>query len=315
MAIVNTRAPQANMSAAVIPKAKCGPPSKFKPEQAHIREAQADAVISYARRVHDWPMLERAIKQKIEDQRQFVAWWRAKVTARQSPGRSGNKSSADRGTISVADAEKQTGISNQQVSKWRRRLQDPEAYQQMLYGKAWAAAMADTADTTATKWTGDPESYTPAIYIEAARRVMEEIDLDPASNALAQKTVKAIRWFGAEQNGLEQPWSGRVFLNPPYAFPEVAQFIDKLCLEFEAGNVSQAILLTNNNTDTGWWHKAAAVSSAVCFTRGRINFYKADGSETQPTNGQNFFYFGPDVAAFASVFSEFGLIMVKEATS
>ena len=37
------------------------------------RGAQADAVIGYAKRVRDWPMLEAAIAQKLEDQAAFVA--------------------------------------------------------------------------------------------------------------------------------------------------------------------------------------------------------------------------------------------------
>ena len=208
-----------------------------------------------------------------------------------------------------SDAEVLTGITHQQVSKWRRRLKEPEKYREMLFGAAYAKAMAETNNTTATKWTGDPESYTPEKYIEAVREVMGGIDLDPASNMHAQKTVKATDWYDEDENGLLQDWKGRVFLNPPYAYPTVGHFIDKLCAEFQAGNVTAAVLLTNNNTDTKWWHLAAGLSAGVCFTAGRINFYKEDGSTTQPTNGQTFFYFGNDVERFAVVFSGHGLLM------
>lgn len=164
-------------------------------------------------------------------------------------------------------------------------------------------------DIIATKHTGDPESYTPRIYLEAARDALGGIDLDPASNALAQETVKAGQWFGEEDNGLAQQWEGRVFLNPPYHHPAIQHFIDKLCESHASGAVPAAVLLTNNSADTKWWHQAATMASRVCQTRGRINFYKADGSETQPTNGQTFFYFGNDPDAFARAFAPFGLIM------
>jgi phage N-6-adenine-methyltransferase len=136
---------------------------------------------------------------------------------------------------------------------------------------------------------GDPEYYTPEIYIESVRRALGEIDLDPASNDEAQKTVKAKDYFTKETDGLKQEWRGRVFLNPPYAHPPIADFTKKLCAEFYAGNIVAAILLTNDNTDTKWWHEAANASQAICFTLGRINFYKPNGAITQPTNGQTFF--------------------------
>ena len=44
-----------------------------------------------------------------------------------------------------------------------------------------------------TAGTGEFERYTPAEYIELARKMMGSIDLDPASCAIAQATVKATR--------------------------------------------------------------------------------------------------------------------------
>ena len=281
-------------------------PAIFKPEEAKIRDAQADAVIAFAQRVKDWPTLETAVEQKMEDQAEFVRWWGEKV---RPPGQARNV--PDRRQYSVEESTNLTGITKQQVSKWGRRLQEPEKYRAMLYGAAYAKAMAE-ADTTATKWTGDPESYTPTKYIEAAREVMGGIDLDPASNMHAQKTVKATDWYDEDENGLLQEWRGRVFLNPPYAFPVVKHFIEKLCAEVKAGNVTAAVLLTNNNTDTTWWHLAANLSAGVCFTAGRINFYKEDGTITQPTNGQTFFYFGEALLGFNRAFSKFGLILGRQ---
>ena len=221
------------------------------------------------------------------------------------------KKVAEQQRFSAKEAEKLTGIKKWQVSRWGTRLEEPEKYRAMLFGAAYAKAMA-AKDRTSTKWTGDPESYTPAKYIEAAREVLGGIDLDPASNMYAQKTVKAMHWYDEEENGLLQEWGGTVFLNPPYNFPVVKHFIEKLCGEFQSGNVSAAVLLTNNNTDTAWWQLAANLAAGVCFTAGRINFYKEDGTTTQPTNGQSFFYFGEALLGFNAAFSKFGLILGKQ---
>jgi hypothetical protein len=44
-------------------------------------DAKADSVIDYAKRVKDWPTLETAVEAKIEDQREFVRWWKETVVS------------------------------------------------------------------------------------------------------------------------------------------------------------------------------------------------------------------------------------------
>lgn len=151
--------------------------------------------------------------------------------------------------------------------------------------------------------------YTPAKYIVAAREVMGKIDLDPASNEFAQETVKAGRFFSIEDDGLRSDWRGNVFLNPPFKMPDGKAFVLRLCDFVESGAVAQAVLLTNNNTDTDWWQRAAKLCAAVCFTDGRIGFYNRAGEKSCPTNGQTFCYFGNRKKKFADRFAEFGIVL------
>ena len=163
----------------------------------------------------------------------------------------------------------------------------------------------------ATKHTGDEESYTPIEYLESAREVLGKFDLDPASNKMAQENVRADLFYTVDDNGLDKEWSGKVWMNPPYTARVINTFISKLVDHYKDGDITDAIVLTNNNTDTSWFHEAANTASAVCFTAGRINFLKRDGSRSSPTNGQSFIYFGKDIEKFKSVFSKHGIVMVK----
>ena len=154
------------------------------------------------------------------------------------------------------------------------------------------------------------EWYTPAEYLQAARSVMGSIDLDPASSHHAQEMVQAGAFFSRADDGLVQEWRGTVWLNPPYSSPEVDNFMDKLVQEYQSGHVSKAIALTNNSTDTRWFHRAASASSAMCFTKGRIGFWKPEAAPLAARQGQVFFYMGDSPEQFAHLFAPFGLVVL-----
>jgi phage N-6-adenine-methyltransferase len=158
--------------------------------------------------------------------------------------------------------------------------------------------------------TGNNEWYTPAEDIARARKVLGKIELDPASSDIAQETVKAERYYTKEQDGLAQEWGGNVWMNPPYAKGDIEPFVAKLVAEYLAGNVKAAIMLTNNSADTEWFHKAAAHATAICLTRGRIKFEDPNSDRAAPLQGQAFFYFGPHVKKFASMYATAGAVVV-----
>jgi len=162
--------------------------------------------------------------------------------------------------------------------------------------------------------TGEIEWYTPRQYLDAAVKVMGDIDLDPASSEVAQQHVRARKYYTLEDDGLSQAWHGSVFLNPPYAMPAIRDFVTKMTESWRQGHITHGILLTNNATDTEWFHQALKSARAVCFTRGRIHFLEGRNGDlvekNSPTHGQAFFYFGPDPERFADVFGEFGSIVV-----
>src|SRR5258708_39058797 len=161
------------------------------------------------------------------------------------------------------------------------------------------------------------EWYTPAKYIEAAREVMGSIDLDPASSDLANETVKARHYYTKEDNGLEQMWFGRTWLNPPFGRIQTPGqkmnqgiWIRKLLKEDQRGHVDQALLLTTCRPDTSWF--SALWDFPICFTDHKVGFYlPEEGRILQEHNhgqGTIFVYMGLWEQRFIEVFSKFGRI-------
>jgi hypothetical protein len=153
------------------------------------------------------------------------------------------------------------------------------------------------------------EHYTPSIYVEAAREVMNGIDLDPASCAEANEVVRAKHFFSQSQDGLSQEWHGSVWLNPPYG-GNAGDFVAKLKVELAAGRVTEAVVLVNSNcTDTKWFQPLW--DGVLCFTDHRINFYGGETERSGATHGSVFSYFGPRPVDFANIFRRFGAVVKR----
>jgi len=178
------------------------------------------------------------------------------------------------------------------------------------------------------------ELYTPPEIIEAARAVLGEIDLDPASSPVANERVKAKRIYTKEDDGLTQQWTGNVWMNHPWGaretackknckkkscvkrgyhldkeFPGNAAWINKLVAEYKAGNVSQALCITYASTGEGWFKPLKGFP--VCFLDGRTSFYTPAGEKLeQNTKGCAVTYMGTNIARFNDHFNTYGDVVV-----
>lgn len=160
----------------------------------------------------------------------------------------------------------------------------------------------------------DDEYYTPEKYIESVRKLLMVIDLDPASNPIAQEAVQATDYFTIDNCGLHKPWVGSVFMNPPFS-DIIKTFACKFVDEYQLGNITEGVVLTNAGTDTSWFHTLLSASSAFCLTEGRISFIKNGQPLKNNGKGQVFFYFGKHIESFADIFKYHGSISIQHTPS
>jgi hypothetical protein len=162
------------------------------------------------------------------------------------------------------------------------------------------------------------EWYTPLPYLEAARKVMGSIELDPASSDAANLRVNAERIFTMEENGLLQKWFARtLWLNAPgrTSGSGQAKWQQHLITEYKAGRTKEAIMCVFNasGTETRWFQDLLG-NYPMCLTNHRIKFIPeagryADTSKNQPLHGNAFVYFGANRERFAAVFTQFGKVI------
>jgi hypothetical protein len=160
--------------------------------------------------------------------------------------------------------------------------------------------------------------YTPVQYVNAARTVMGDIELDPATSHYANQTVRARRIYTINDDGLAPSnlWSGNVWMNPPYGSQQVP-FLERLVREHKSGNVPQAVACVNGyRYDARWFQPLWEFP--ICFSAKRVKFLGGAGSgnpktedDNSPANGTVFIYMGAHKQRFADEFRRFGHVVTE----
>ena len=91
--------------------------------------------------------------------------------------------------------------------------------------------------------------------------------------------AKCARYFTEADNGLEQPWHGACWMNPPYG-RAIGLWMRKAYESHLTG--ATVVCLVPSRTDTRWWHDYA-MKGQIEFIRGRLKFGDAKNSAPFPS--------------------------------
>ena len=107
----------------------------------------------------------------------------------------------------------------------------------------------------------------------------ESFDLDPcAPENRLWDTAKA--HFTATDNGLCQPWSGRVWLNPPYRRSEIGKWLARM-----AGHNCGVSLIFARTETQHFCRFVWEACEALLFLEGRLTFHLPDGRLASKNSG------------------------------
>ena len=151
------------------------------------------------------------------------------------------------------------------------------------------------------------EWYTPAAIVEAARRTMGGIDLDPYSCPLANESINAERIFTEEDPAEDHEWRGRLSINPPFDTGNMRYVAMRLA---EGADYHQAILICNVNYETQAGALMLDVCESYCLVQERVRFRHFGGERTSGLSIPQVVYgFEVNREAFRREFSSFGHVV------
>jgi hypothetical protein len=186
-----------------------------------------------------------------------------------------------------------------------REVWQPEPHNVFTDPKAeHAEAVRATRMNVGMFTSATPEWYTPNHILDLVESVFGHIDLDPCSNSNnpTEANVPALNYWTQADNGLIQPWHGKVYMNPPYG-DEIGAWVQRLIRAYNEQEIYEGIALLPARTDTAWFQPLFDFS--ICFVRGRLRFSGADNSAPFPSA---VVYLGADTTVFSDYFHAIGRI-------
>ncbi len=188
--------------------------------------------------------------------------------------------------------------------------------------------------------SGDTERYTCPEIMARVQLFFGQIELDPASTRLANKTVKASRIITKKGDGLSKEWKAKnVWLNHPFQkgekackpnckkkkcndpttasyrghciiedIPSNLNWMEKLLSEYKKGNFQESLNITFVNSSETWCQLLLR-EGMQCFVSKRVEYYSPTGKQSGGvTKGSMVTYLGTRKEEFKALFSEIGVV-------
>ncbi len=147
----------------------------------------------------------------------------------------------------------------------------------------------------------DDDFWTPIEIITCVQRLYDgRIGLDPASSRAANKDVRAETIYTMQDDGLNMPWEGRVWLNPPHG--EWPKWIGKIVGEWQSGAIDEMCVLCQTRTlSQKCVRYMLSLASCFAISHGRFKF-RGTRAGISADDGTAVIYFGDRIDAFKRCF-------------